>query len=198
MKILLATKNKHKITEIQAIYREFSQIEWLTKNEKNFADVIEDGATFKENALKKANSACKETGLIVLAEDSGLEVDALKGQPGIFSARFAGEPPDDKKNNAKVLELLQREPNRKARFHCAAVLALPDDRQFFSEGTLEGRVTTEPRGKFGFGYDPIFIPNGFAKTLAELGSEFKDRISHRRRALEGLKAALKTLMSETK
>ncbi len=198
MKILLATKNKHKLTEIRAIYKDIAKIEWLTSTEKPFTPAIEDGATFRENALKKAHSACKETGLIVLAEDSGLEIDALKGQPGIFSARFAGDPANDQKNNEKVLDLLKREPNRKARFHCAAVLVLPDGREFFSEGTLEGRIATEPRGKFGFGYDPLFIPNGFSKTTAELGPELKDRMSHRRRALEGLKATLQTLASETK
>jgi XTP/dITP diphosphohydrolase len=195
MKILLATKNKNKIAEIRSIYEDLPNIEWFTVSEKPLTDVIEDGTTFRENALKKARSACQETGLAVIAEDSGIEIEALGGQPGVYSARFAGEPPNDQNNNVKVLERLRREPNRKARFHCSAVLALPDGREFFAEGLLEGRVAPEPRGRSGFGYDPIFIPNGFSKTMAELGPAIKDKISHRRRALEGFKVILQELIA---
>ena len=197
MKILLATKNKHKIAEIRAIYRDLANLELLTVDEKSFSDVTEDGQTFGENALKKAKAIGKETGLATLAEDSGLEVEALGGQPGIFSARFAGEPTDDRKNNEKLLQRLKRESNRKARFHASVALALPDGREFFTEGALEGRIATEPKGTSGFGYDPIFIPNGFSKTLAELGATIKDRISHRRRALENLRESLRTLCAGT-
>ncbi|MBI1742458.1 RdgB/HAM1 family non-canonical purine NTP pyrophosphatase [Candidatus Acetothermia bacterium] len=197
MKILLATKNKNKIAEIRAIYQGIANLELLTVDEKPFSDVAEDGQTFRENALKKAKAICKETELAALAEDSGLEVEALGGQPGIYSARFAGEPTDDRKNNEKLLQRLKREPNRKARFHCSAVLALPDGREFLAEGTLEGRIASEPKGKSGFGYDPVFIPNGFSKTMAELGQETKDRISHRRRALERLRESLQTLCAGT-
>jgi XTP/dITP diphosphohydrolase len=196
MKILLATTNQGKIAEIHAIYQGFSHIEWSTSTDAPFSEVTEDGATFRENALKKARSICQETGLIALAEDSGLEVEALGGQPGVLSARYAGLPPDDQKNIEKLLQRLKREPIRKARFHCAAVLALPDGREFFSEGTVEGRIANEPRGRSGFGYDPIFIPNGFSKTFAELEPEIKNRLSHRRRALDGLKSVIQSIVNE--
>lgn len=197
MKILLATKNKHKIAEIRAIYQGIANLELLTVDEKPFSDVAEDGENFRENALKKARAICQETGLTVLAEDSGLEVEALGGQPGIYSARFAGEPSDDRKNNEKLLHLLKREANRKARFHSVAVLALTPGREYLGEGTLEGRIASESKGRSGFGYDPVFIPNGFSKTIAELGPETKDRISHRRRALERLRESLQTLCAGT-
>jgi XTP/dITP diphosphohydrolase len=195
MKILLATKNQNKLLEMRHILGELPQIEWLSFSEYPFAEVTEDGMTFRENASKKARTVCAASGLATLAEDSGLEVEALGGRPGVRSARFAGEPADDHQNLEKLLELMKREPNRRARFHCVAVLALPQGREFFSEGTLEGRLASEPRGKTGFGYDPVFIPNGFSKTLAELGPRIKDRLSHRRRALEGLKETLRALAS---
>lgn len=192
MRVLLGTKNLGKIAEIQKIFAEIPNLELLTFREWPFTDIVEDGQTFEENALKKARQISRETGLAVLAEDSGLEVEALEGRPGVHSARFAGEggPASDRANIKKLLNLLASVTNRRARFRCVAVLAFPDGRELVSEGTLEGRVAQEPKGTAGFGYDPVFIPEGYEQTLAELGPKIKNQISHRKRALEGLKQQL--------
>lgn len=190
MRLLLGTKNPGKIKEIKDIFSDLPALELLTFTERPFSDVLEDGQTFAENARKKAYQISAETGLPVLAEDSGLEVDVLGGAPGVESARFAGAAKDDRKNIEKLLHMLESTANRRARFRCVVVLYLLDGREFFSEGVLEGRIAHEPRGTTGFGYDPIFIPKSFAQTLAELGPAVKNQISHRRRALEGLKPQL--------
>ncbi|MCI2430700.1 RdgB/HAM1 family non-canonical purine NTP pyrophosphatase [Candidatus Acetothermia bacterium] len=186
MRLLLGTKNWRKITEIKAILTEFSDLELLTFREQPFTEVSEDGATFEENARKKARAISQETRVAVLAEDSGLEVAALGGAPGVRSARFAGEAKDERANIAKLLELLTGVTNRRARFRCVAVLCFPDGRESVGEGILEGQIALEPKGSAGFGYDPVFIPDGYDQTLAELGAAIKNRISHRRRALEEL------------
>lgn len=191
MVLLLGTKNLNKIREITEILSDLSGIKLLTFQEHPFCDVLEDGETFEENARKKAHTICAQTGLPVLAEDSGLEVYALGGAPGVRSARFAGAEKDDRANIEKLLDAMRNISDRRARFRCVAVLALPTGEEFVSEGVLEGRIALAPAGSAGFGYDPIFIPSGYDQTLAELGSEVKNRISHRRRALEGLSWALK-------
>lgn len=196
MRLLLGTKNHGKIAEIREIFAPFSP-ELLTFRERPFSDVLEDGATFAENARKKARAICQETGLAVLAEDSGLEVAALAGAPGVCSARFAGESKSDCANIEKLLNLLQNAADRRARFRCVAVLRLTDGREFISEGCLEGRIALRPKGTAGFGYDPIFVPDGYDQTLAELGREIKNKISHRKRALERLTLQLKTLLQES-
>jgi len=187
MKILLGTKNPGKLNEIKRIFSNFVSIELLTYRERPFRDVFENGVSFRENALKKARAICAETRLPVLAEDSGLEVKALHGKPGVRSARFAGERATDRRNIEKLLELLKGVKNRRARFRCVAVLCFPQGQTFIAEGELRGRIAKKPKGKAGFGYDPVFIPNGYTKTLAELGASVKDKISHRKRALERLK-----------
>ncbi|MFN4218675.1 MAG: RdgB/HAM1 family non-canonical purine NTP pyrophosphatase [Candidatus Bipolaricaulia bacterium] len=188
MLLLLGTKNTNKIREITTILSDVPNVKFLTFRECPFSDVSEDGKTFAENARKKATEICAQTGLPVLAEDSGLEVYALGGAPGVESARFAGAHKDSRANMAKLLELLKDKEDRRARFRCVVVLVFPDGRELLSEGVLEGQIAPAPRGTGGFGYDPVFIPKGYAQTLAELGPEIKNRISHRRRALEGLKA----------
>ncbi|MFQ6033645.1 MAG: RdgB/HAM1 family non-canonical purine NTP pyrophosphatase, partial [Candidatus Bipolaricaulia bacterium] len=177
--------NRGKIAEIKEIFA-LPQVRLLTFEDHPFSDVVEEGNSFEENALLKARQISAETGLPVLAEDSGLEVLALDGQPGIHSSRFAHEHATDEENIAKLLELLQGVGDRQARVRTVAVLRFPEGEELLTEGELRGEIALEPRGKSGFGYDPVFIPEAFAKTLAELGPEIKNRISHRRRALEKL------------
>lgn len=190
MKILLGTKNLKKLEEIRRIFNDFREIELLTYHECPFSDVMEGGEGFRENALKKARAICAETKLPVLAEDSGLEVEALNGRPGVRSARFAGKKATDRQNIQKLLRLLKGVKNRGARFLCVVALCFPDGRTFITEGELRGRIAEAPKGTAGFGYDPVFIPQGYTKTLAELGASVKDKISHRWRALEKLRDLL--------
>lgn len=193
MKVLIGTRNPHKLEEIRRILGDIPGIEWLTFREHPFPEVEETGTTLEENARLKAVSTAQATGLPTLAEDSGLEVAALGGAPGILSSRFAGVEKDYRANNEKLLELLSGEENRRARFRAVAALALPDGRSWLTEGILEGEIATSPRGAHGFGYDPLFIPVGETRTLAEMAPEEKDRISHRRRALERLRPLLSSL-----
>lgn len=149
-------------------------------------DVQEDGSSFEENAAKKARVTAAATGLITLADDSGLEVDALNGQPGIYSARFAGEQGDDAANNAKLLGLMEsvQDEDRTARFVCVIALSNPKGCVQTVRGTCQGRIGRDLQGEGGFGYDPLFIPAGYDKTFAQLEASEKNRISHRARALE--------------
>jgi len=187
LKLVLATRNKGKIREITEILAPHG-FEVLSMDE--FPDIVEaeeDGETFKENAVKKASAVCEQTGLMALADDSGLEVDCLGGFPGVFSSRFAGEGKNDEANNKKLLELLKDVPaeNRTARFVCVAAVAAPDCFVYTAEGYCEGIIAEEPRGEGGFGYDPLFYLPEYGKTFAELDPEIKNRISHRARALAG-------------
>ncbi len=193
MKVLIGTRNPHKLEECRRILGDIPGIEWLTFRERPFPEVEETGSTLEENARLKAVSLARITGLPTLAEDSGLEVAALGGAPGVLSARFAGVEKDYRANNEKLLALLAGVEDRRARFRTVAVLALPDGRTWMTEGVLEGEIALAPRGSGGFGYDPLFIPLGETRTLAELAPEEKDRISHRRRALERLRPLLSSL-----
>ncbi len=195
-KVVLATKNPHKVEEILAILGDIPGIEWLTFRDIPFSDVEEVGETLEENAILKATAVARETGLPALAEDTGLEVEALGGAPGVRSARFAGEGKDYRANNEKLLRLLEGVSNRGARFRTVAVLALPDGRTWKAEGVLEGEIAGAPRGEHGFGYDPLFIPEGETRTLAEMPPEEKNRISHRRRALELMGPILRDLATD--
>ncbi|MGE5403965.1 MAG: XTP/dITP diphosphatase [Candidatus Saccharibacteria bacterium] len=185
MKLILATRNQKKKRELQEIIADLD-LEVLSLDEfPDIPEVEEDGETFAENARKKALEVAQHSGLFALADDSGLEVDAIYGQPGVYSARFAGEPSDDKRNNRKLLDLLRDIPDdkRTARFKCVVAIAAPDGRVATAEGACEGHIGHEPVGDGGFGYDPLFIPKGFDETFAQLGAEVKHSISHRGRAL---------------
>ena len=192
-KVVLATKNPHKVEEILAILGDIPGIEWLTFREISFSDVEEVGETLEENAVLKATAVARETGLPALAEDTGLEVEAWGGAPGVRSARFAGAGKDYRANNEKLLRLLEGVRNRRAQFRTVAVLALPDGRMWKTEGVLKGKIAEAPRGEHGFGYDPLFIPEGETRTLAEMLPEEKNVISHRRRALEAMRTILQNL-----
>ena len=155
---------------------------------------MEDGTTFEENSYKKAREIMEATGMAAIADDSGLEVDALLGAPGVYSARFAGENAGDRDNNLKLIELLKEIPekDRSAQFHCVITLIFPDGERIVAEGIVSGHMITEPRGDKGFGYDPLFVPEGCESTFGELESEEKNRISHRGKALRQLMEELKS------
>lgn len=192
MKLVVATNNPHKVKEIVNILKG-QNYEILSL--KNFPDapvVIEDGSTFEENAVKKSSIIAKHTGLLALADDSGLEVDVLNGEPGVKSARFAGENATDEDRNRKLLNLLRDVPEskRNARFKCAIALSNPQGDTHVVLGVCEGSIAFETRGNKGFGYDPIFVVPCYGKTFAELGPDIKNRISHRAIALPKIKKFL--------
>ena len=191
MKIVLATRNKNKVEEIREILKMylddeiFSQIELLSSADFQIPEIEEDGETYEENALKKAREVYKFTKLPSLADDSGIEVEILGGRPGVFSARYAGEGATDEENNKKLLKELENVPieKRKAKFKCViAYVDSVEERIFYGE--TSGKVIFEPLGDGGFGYDPLFLPNGFDLTYAQLPGEVKNRISHRSKALQ--------------
>jgi XTP/dITP diphosphohydrolase len=195
MKILLATQNLGKVKELQELLRG-EEIEVISLRDiSNWEDVEETGETFAENAALKARVAAKRTGLVSLADDSGLEVDALQGAPGVYSARYAGEPKDDDRNNEKLLSELEGIPDEKrtARFRCALVVATPAGEEFLTQGTVEGCILNERRGKEGFGYDPLFFMPDFGRTMAELNVNQKNKLSHRAQAFQKAIPILKEL-----
>jgi len=193
VKVLLGTRNPAKLQEMRNILGEIPGIEWVSALDLNLPEPPEEGKTIEENAIIKAVLYAKGSGLPAISEDTGLEVAALSGAPGVLSSRFAGKEKDYAANNKKLLELLVGATDRKARFRTVAVLALPDGRFWTSEGVLEGTITEEPRGSGGFGYDPLFVPVGETRTLAEMSPSEKNAISHRRKALEGLRPLLRVL-----
>lgn len=187
MKLVLATRNQGKVREIGDILRDQSEIELLSlRNYPDAPDVVEDGETYEENAIKKASTLAEYTGHLTIADDSGLEVDTLDGAPGVHSARYAGENASDQDRIAKLLNALQDIPDdrRSGRFICAVAIAEPLAKVQVVRGVCEGRIIHVPRGTSGFGYDPIFVPLGYAETFAELGNEIKNQISHRAKALK--------------
>ena len=188
MKLVLATRNKGKIVELQRIIAEvMPEVELIgTDSFPNLDDVEETEDSFIGNALLKAHAVAKATGLPAIADDSGLSVNALNGAPGIFSARYAGTHGDDLANLNKVLKNMDGVLDRSAAFHCAAAFAKPDGFELVVEEKLTGRLTTTPIGESGFGYDPIFIPNGFEITTAQMNPALKDQISHRGMAFRAL------------
>lgn len=189
--IVLATGNNGKIREFSGLLEGvFGRIISLNDLESP-PDVVEDGATFRENALKKARAIAAYSGKPALADDSGLAVDALGGRPGVFSARYAGEGATDRDNITKLLAELGSSENRKARFVCVLALVTPDGKEMTAEGTCEGVIITEPRGEGGFGYDPVFFLPEMGKTMAEIPPELKNRLSHRACAAQALIRLLK-------
>ncbi len=187
MKLVLATKNPNKVREISELLSSY-EIKILSLDYfPGIQEIKEDGDLFRENAVKKASVVCEQTGLITLADDSGLEVDCLDGAPGVLSSRFAGEDKNDEANNKKLLELMSGVPAklRTARFKCVMAVAVPDGWVYTAEGACEGIIAEEPRGHGGFGYDPLFYLPDYGRTMAELDLEIKNKISHRFRALAG-------------
>ncbi|MDD5015233.1 MAG: XTP/dITP diphosphatase, partial [Atribacterota bacterium] len=179
---VIATNNGSKIKEIKAIL-DSSKIKVLTmKDFPHFPEVEEDGKTYQENAFKKARKVSEYTGKICLADDSGLEIDYLRGEPGIYSSRWENS---DKKRINKVLKLLEDVPinQRKAKFVCVAVLVFPDGKTYIVKEECNGSIEFKPKGEHGFGYDPIFLVPEYNKTFAELGDKIKNQISHRGKAM---------------
>ncbi|CAN5632256.1 RdgB/HAM1 family non-canonical purine NTP pyrophosphatase [soil metagenome] len=192
-RVVLATRNPAKLAELRRILAEdvdVADVELVGADEVDLPAVDETGTTFEENALLKARSAVEACGLPAIADDSGLVVDALEGEPGVRSARYAGTPGDDAANLQLVLERLHDKPGRSGHFVCAAALVAPDGREWTTEGTIEGHIVDGPRGEAGFGYDPVFQPLGELRTTAEMEPAEKDAISHRGKALQALRAAL--------
>lgn len=189
-KVLLATRNAHKLEELRRILAPLVPgVEVLgLADVPEYDETPETGATFAENALVKAQDGVRHTGLVTVADDSGIAVDALNGMPGVLSARWSGHAKDDAANNALLLAQLADVPDerRGAAFVCAATLAAPDGSTEVVEARMTGRVIREPRGSNGFGYDPLFVPDGHDVTSAELAAEEKDAISHRGQALRAL------------
>ncbi len=188
MKLLLASRNPYKKKEMQEILSSTHSI--IDLNDLGIADeIIENGITFEENALFKARYLNTKLKLDCIAEDSGLEIESLGGAPGVYSARYSGEPKDDQKNIDLVLKNLKSHSNRRARFK--TVIAFVTQKNYYLfDGSIEGTIGLTPRGSSGFGYDPIFIPDGYELSFAELGDVIKNRISHRSQALSKLIAFL--------
>ncbi len=193
--ILVVTKNEGKLKEIVNIYKD-TNIRFKTLKELPEINIEETGKSFFENAFIKAKIAAKKFNMVSLGEDSGLCVDALNGAPGIYSRRFAGEDATDDDNNRLLLERLKGVPfeKRAAYFISTVVLMNPDSEYIWAEGRIEGYITQEPRGNNGFGYDPLFYLPQYNKTFAELSDNEKNQISHRKKALENLKAQLKDFL----
>ena len=191
--IVAATKNRHKIQEIEAITQEFG-MSIISRDEAGVPDIVinEEGETFEENSYKKAFEIMKLCNNITIADDSGLEVDCLDGAPGVYSARFAGKDGDDDANNRKLTELIKDVPyeQRTGRFVSVITMVFPDGETISARGEVEGHLLTEKRGTSGFGYDPLFVPEGYDRTFGELGPEIKNSISHRSRALARLRELL--------
>ena len=195
--LVLATRNLHKLDELAEILGAAGVDVELLPLPADAPDVVEDGLTFADNALKKARSAAAHTGLPAVADDSGLCVDVLNGMPGIFSARWAGTGRDDAANLALVLDQVADVPDEHlgARFVCAAAVALPSGEERVVEGRVLGRLVRSARGTGGFGYDPIFQPDGYDVTTAEMTPEAKHAISHRGEAFRALAPVLRELLA---
>ncbi|HEC23927.1 MAG TPA: XTP/dITP diphosphatase [Chloroflexi bacterium] len=201
MKVLIATRNRGKLREYADLLADLTAggqpIEWVSLADLGIErEVEETGTTFEENARLKATAYARESGLLTLADDSGLEVDALGGAPGVHSARYGGPELDDEGRYRLLLEALKGVPEgkRSARFRCVVAITTPEGELHTAEGTCEGRIAREPKGEHGFGYDPVFVVEEYGRTMAELGPEIKNRISHRARALEAIRPVLATLL----
>ncbi len=195
IELVVATRNRHKTREIQHILGPEFMVRDLADTE--IPEICEHGTSFKENAKLKALAASRQLPALVIADDSGLEVDALGGAPGIYSARYAGTNATSRDKIDKLLRELARvratDDGRRARFRCVVALACNGDPLGIFEGTVEGRITDTVRGDSGFGYDPIFVPDGFEQTFGELPMEVKNNISHRAKAIRAVAEKLKRL-----
>lgn len=196
MELFLATRNEGKIREIRELLQGCKISLASLRDYPDAPGVVENGEAYRDNALKKARFFAKWTGKLTLADDSGLEVDYLKGRPGVFSARYAGDGGDDRENNRRLLRELKGLPPQKrgAVFKCVMALVAPWGDEEVVEGECRGRIGLEERGKRGFGYDPIFVIPRYGKTVAELTIAEKNRLSHRGKALRKLKRILKSYL----
>jgi XTP/dITP diphosphohydrolase len=196
-KIVIASKNEGKIKEIRNFLHGL-EVEILTLADfPDIPEITEDGRTFEENAVKKAKTVFEHTKLTSIADDSGLEVSYLSGEPGVNSARFSGDNATDQQNNEKLLELLKDVPmdDRRARFKCVLVLYNSLYNNLIFEGRCEGYIIDKPIGELGFGYDPLFVPEGYTKTFGELDLVTKNKISHRGKALNSLRSYVEKMTS---
>jgi XTP/dITP diphosphohydrolase len=198
LELLVATKNKKKLEEIKEILKGLNLKILSLADYPKVPRIIENGKTFRENAVKKAVKIARFTGKLALGEDSGLCVDALKGKPGVYSSRFAGKDKSDRKNNLKLLKLLEDLPlsKRKAYYYCVVALADKEGLIGVAEGKCSGFIGFSLKGHFGFGYDPLFIIPKYKKTFAQLGPSIKHRMSHRFLALKKVKSILATYPRE--
>ena len=197
MKIVLATGNQHKLREFQQIL-DADSLEIVPQSEfAGCPEVVEDGSSFAENALKKARAIAAHTGCVAMADDSGLEVDALMGEPGIYSARYAGEPRSDERNIELLLENMRRvcEMQRGAQFRCVIAVVTPEGRELIAQGLCRGRITMQPEGNDGFGYDPVFLHEDSGRTFAQLSNDEKNSVSHRALAVRRLRELLPAFLN---
>jgi XTP/dITP diphosphohydrolase len=196
MELIVATKNKKKLEEIKEILKGLNLKIFSLADYPQAPRIIENGKTLRENAIKKAVKIAKFTKKLTLGEDSGLCVDALGGKPGVYSSRFAGKDKSDRKNNFKLLKLLEGLPlmKRRAHYYCAVALADKDGLVGVAEGKCSGFIGFALKGNFGFGYDPLFVIPKYKKTFAQLGPRIKHKMSHRFRALQKAKAILTTYL----
>lgn len=192
--VIIATQNKGKAKEFERMFEPLGFEVKTLLDYPEIGDIEETGTTFEENAIIKAEAVAKETGQVVISDDSGLIIDALDGAPGIYSARYAGVEKNDQANMDKVLDELKDVPDeeRTARFYCALAVAFPEGETITVNGTCEGSILRERRGNHGFGYDPIFFVKELGKAMAELEPEQKSKISHRAKALQNLEGLLKS------
>jgi len=195
-RLVLATGNENKVREIGHILSSLPVTLVSLADFPDIPEIVEDGATFLENARKKAMTVHERTGLMSLADDSGLEVEALSGRPGILSRRFAGPDATYADNNALLAKYMKDMPHdaRKARFVCVAALVSAGGECRFTEGDLAGYITSEPAGEGGFGYDPLFYLPEYGKTVAQLDTELKNRISHRGKAMSAMRQVLESIL----
>ncbi|UJL44991.1 XTP/dITP diphosphatase [Virgibacillus sp. NKC19-16] len=194
--IIIATKNSGKATEFKDFFAAYGiEAVSLLDLTEDLPDVEETGTTFEGNALLKAEEIAARLSTPVLADDSGLMVDALNGRPGVYSARYAGEPKDDQANIQKLLDELNTVPvaERSARFICLLAIAIPSEKPIIRKGYCEGSIAFYKKGENGFGYDPIFIPENYIKTMAQLPKDVKNSISHRKKAINQLEEWIKTI-----
>lgn len=184
MKLIFATGNQHKLMEVKKIMPSHIEL-WSLKDINFYEEIEETGKTLEENALLKAKTIFLKTGISCMADDSGLLVDALNGEPGVYSARYAGPEKNDENNTRKLLKELHASNNRSAHFKTVISLVTPNKEVLF-DGIIEGQIISEKRGTNGFGYDPVFVPNGYQQTFAELSLDEKSEISHRAKAMQKL------------
>ena len=187
-RLIVATRNAHKVDEIRAILSDFEICDLSVVENPPFVE--ETGTTFLENATLKAVAISKVTEELVLADDSGLEIDALGGEPGVYSSSFGGEEGNDALNNARLVREMAGKVDRAARFRCVMVVARNGEALANFSGAVEGRIADKPSGAGGFGYDPFFVPTGYEASFSELGEEIKNILSHRARALAGVQSWL--------